>query len=386
MSLLGWSGDEIRKIFHGDGLLLDNYLFKIHHQLNFFVVLFGALFVTGMNYLKDDAIICIGAKDKDFAQQSCWLHGAGHVPDTLAKELEMGDCYMHEEAKDDKTSDATDENLTHYYLWIPFILGICLIVIKAPRVLWNEVFERGLVKGFVQIANEEKGEPGKKMKERFRKLKARARDYGASYLLCEVLNIVSVMTCFCIIDSLLGGKFWSYGNRYLQYERSKTQIAQDNGEMKKNVNPLCNVFPTEVSCFVRTGASTGGTDKDNILCILSNNLFNQYYFLILWWWWVILIIVSCLGFVYRLAQVIIPGVSKQILIAKVLPLGQADKARQLRKFNQWDFFLLGRICQNLKGSQIDAFLGELVPEKKEKEEKNDGVEMKKLAYDRLVET
>lgn len=371
MSLLGWSGEEIRKIFHGDGLLLDNYLFKIHHQLNFFVVLFGALFVTGMNYLKNDAIICIADKAQDFAQQYCWLHGAGHVPNDLLNRLSKGACYSDEEAK--------DENYTHYYLWIPFVLGICLIVIKAPRVLWNEVFERGLVKGFVQIANEEKGEPGRKMKERFRKLKARARDYGASYLLCEVLNIVSVMTCFCIVDSLLGGKFWSYGNRYLQYDGSKPHG-------KKNFDPLCAVFPTEVSCNVYIGGSTGGVDKTNILCILSNNLFNQYYFLILWWWWVILIIVSCLGFVYRLAQVIIPGVSKQILIVKVLPLGQADKARQLRKFNQWDFFLLGRICQNLKGSQIDAFLGELVPEKKEKEEKNDGVEMKKLAYDRLVET
>jgi len=378
MSLLGWSGDEIRKIFHGDGLLLDNYLFKIHHQLNFFVVLFGALFVTGMNYLHDDAIKCTGAGDKDFAQQYCWLHGSGHVINDLASKLSKGDCYSGEEEK--------DENYTHYYLWIPFVLGICLIVIKAPRVLWNEVFERGLVKGFVQIANEEKAEPGKKMKERFRKLKARARDYGASYLLCEVLNIVSVMTCFCIVDSLLGGKFWSYGKSHLQYDMNETEIAIGEGKMKKSVNPLCAVFPTEVSCNVYTGGSTGGVDTTNMLCILSNNLFNQYYFLILWWWWVILIIVSCLGFVYRLAQVIIPGVSKQILIAKVLPLGQADKARQLRKFNQWDFFLLGRICQNLKGSQIDAFLGELVPEKKEKEEKNDGVEMKKLAYDRLVET
>ena len=40
----------------------------------------------------------------------------------------------------------------------------------------------------------------------------------------------------------------------------------------------------QVSCSIQIGASTGGVDKSNFLCILGNNLFNQKYFLILWVW------------------------------------------------------------------------------------------------------
>ena len=125
---------------------------------------------------------------------------------------------------------------------------------------------------------------------------------------------------------------------------------------------------TKVSCTIRTGSSDGNVNVRNILCLLSNNLFNQYYFLILWYWWVSLLTVSALGFLYRLAQFLSPAVGRSLLISKVAPYGQAKKAEKLRNLSQWDYFLLGRICQNLKGSQIDALLSELVSTKKEKED------------------
>ena len=361
MSVLGWSGSDLKKIFTGDGVLLDNYIFKLHHQLNFFFVLFGAVFISGMNYLKDDSIICTSEADK-YSQQYCWLHGSGHLPGQLAEKINEHNCVADQEG-------AKDRRHTQYYLWIPFVLGICLVVIKTPRVLWSEVLERGMVQGAVQIANEESGDiAGKERKSklaaRFEKLRGRALVYSLSYFVCEALNIVSTMICFSIVDSLLGGKFWNYGKLYQNYDK----------EDKLAVNPLCNVFPTEVSCKVFKGGASGDTDESSILCILSNNLFNQYYFLILWWWWVTLTIVSALGFLYRLAQLIIPAIGRSLFITKVAPFGQARKAQRLRNLNQWDYFLLGRICQNLKGSQIDALLEELVPTKKEKED----LEMKGL--------
>ena len=354
MSVLGWSGSEIRNIFSGDEVLLDNYLFKLHHQLNFFFVLFGAVFATGMNYLKDDSIICANLDSDDYRVRYCWLHGSGHIPESLEDPSLKMKC----------VADQSEENIensrhTHYYLWIPFVLALCLVVIKAPRILWSEVCERGMIKGVVQIANEKSEKKNeKKLSARFLKLRGRALVYGASYFVCEALNIVSVLACFSIVDTLLGGKFWYYGKDYQNYDQ----------DVKGAVNPLCNVFPTEVSCNVRTGGSTGNPDKDNILCILSNNLFNQYYFLVLWWWWVVLLALSALGFVYRLVQFLHPAFGRNLLITKVAPYGQAKKAQKLRKLNQWDFFLLGRICQNLKGSQIDTLLEELVPKKNEKDD------------------
>merc|ERR1712157_341621 len=58
-----------------------------------------------------------------------------------------------------------------------------------------------------------------------------------------------------------------------------------------------------------------------------------YYFLIIWYWWVILLTLSALG----------------------LDL----KAGRLEELSSADYFLLGRICQNLKGSLIGQVLDEV---------------------------
>ena len=66
----------------------------------------------------------------------------------------------------------------------------------------------------------------------------------------------------------------------------------------------------QVSCSIQIGASTGGVDKSNFLCILGNNLFNQKYFLILWVWWIFLLVAAILGLIYRVARILVPDFSR----------------------------------------------------------------------------
>ena len=66
----------------------------------------------------------------------------------------------------------------------------------------------------------------------------------------------------------------------------------------------------QVSCSIQIGASTGGVDKSNFLCILGNNLFNQKYFLILWVWWVFLLVMAVLGLIYRVTRILVPDFSR----------------------------------------------------------------------------
>jgi len=73
-----------------------------------------------------------------------------------------------------------------------------------------------------------------------------------------------------------------------------------------------------------------------------------------------LLTVSALGFVFRLAQILSPGFSKITLISIVSPYGQEDQIKCLEVYQQGEYFLLSRICQNLKGSQIKEVLSELV--------------------------
>ena len=240
-----------------------------------------------------------------------------------------------------------DERHTHYYLWVPFVLLLFLAIIKAPRVLWKEVCERGTIAGAVGGTD---CQPADKIAERFRELRRRASRFHWSFFLCELLNIVSVIICFTILNTLFGGNFWDYGSKFAAYSSSSET---------ESVNPLCHLFPSVVSCTLLTGGATGNPDQTNILCLLSNNLFNQYYFLIIWYWWLTLLILSALGLVYRLAELLSQDVSRWVFVCKMEPHGQDRTAELMEELSSAEYFLLGRICQNLKGSQVGQVLQEV---------------------------
>jgi len=337
-------GKKLKDLFRWDTVFHDNFLFKLHHQANFAIILFGVAFISGMNYLNGNAIECIGGDD--FAKQYCWLHGAGHIE----SDLHPSDikCKADQNKMTAETKNDGRGRHSHYYLWVPFVLMLCLAVIKAPRVLWKEVCERGMIAGAVGGRD---GQPADKITERFRKLRRKSHKFQWGFFFCELLNIVSVIICFTMLNTLFGGNFMNYGSDFAAYSNRESK--------EEGVNPLCNVFPSVVSCNVLKGGATGGVDKINILCLLSNNLFNQYYFLIIWYWWVTLLTLSALGLVYRLAVLFSQDVSKWVFVFKMEPHGMDLKAGRLEELSSADYFLLGRICQNLKGSQIGQVLDEV---------------------------
>merc|ERR1711974_346931 len=346
-------GKKLKDLFRGDSVLHDNFLFKLHHQANFAVILFGVAFIFGQNYLNGNAIECKGKDVGDFEKQYCWLHGAGHIDDTLNPQ----DIKCKADQNEMTTEFKSDERHSHYYPWVPFVLVLCLAVIKAPRVIWKEVCERGMIAGAVGGTDGTDGTDGQKAEkiaERFKKLRRRANKFHRAFFLCELLNIASVIICFTILNTLFGGNFFDYGSKFAAYSASGSEDTE-----RETVNPMCNLFPSVVSCTLLTGGATGNADRTNILCLLSNNVFNQYYFLILWYWWVTLLTVSALGLVYRLAEILSQDVSKWVFVCKMEPLGHDRTAARLVELSSADYFLLGRICQNLKGSQIGNVLQEL---------------------------
>jgi len=342
---------DLKKIFKADKVHHDNFLFKLHHQVNFFIILVGVVFIFGNNYLNGNAIVCMNGNA--YANQYCWLHGTGHLHAWIQEDV-TGTCSMDQQETKEKDRE------THYYLWLPFVLGVCMAMVKIPRVVWKTFCERGIMASLVG----DEGRVGEKIAVRFNKLKPRSVWYHLGFACCELLNIIMLIFCFQIMDSLLNGNFWTYGvdvNNYFSHMKS-------NSEDKKT-NPMCNLFPTEVACKYCTGSIGGGCgDKSSIICILSNNLFNQYYFLIIWYWWVGLLSFSLFGFLYRLAQMSVPSFSKTVFLKYLTPFGLDDDKCAKLSLRPSEYFLLGRLAINVKGSTMEAVLTELRKMSKSKDE------------------
>ena len=191
-------------------------------------------------------------------------------------------------------------------------IEINLVYILFPifRIIWKNFLEDGFLKSLVTNSAEGTGE---KIAESFNNIRNRNKftNYNLQYAIAELLNVISVLVNFQIIDHLLNGKYWSYGTEVSKF------MSMTPKQQSQHHDPMCNVFPTEVACNVGTGSIGGGTDKASLLCILALNVINQKYFLALWWWWVILLTISSVGFLYRLAQMTVPGVSRLLLRHKL---------------------------------------------------------------------
>jgi hypothetical protein len=126
---------------------------------------------------------------------------------------------------------------------------------------------------------------------------------------------------------------------------------------------MCHLFPTEVSCTVKTGGVGGNANKENILCLLPNNVFYQYYFLILWIWWLFLFSLSIVCLIFRLLQFMVPAFSAAVFRSHLSQYNLQFWASDLEylKLKQWDYFLLIHILNNLKkGSCVTDLLQEMI--------------------------
>ena len=307
-------GGQVAKLLKPSEVRIGHIIFDLHQQWTFVILVVGLIFSSSNNYLNGDAIICHGGSD--YINNFCFLHGSSHVPQALQAELSSSSsCIREDEGGDDQDKVRT----THYYIWLPFVLAIIATLTKLPGILWKNILERGMMRKLVEDMDQD----GSKTAHRFLKVVLRGKTlsmpaiiYNFGFAFCEVLNLVVILVSQSILNSLFNEEFASYGIAVQAFNSfvPNPRIPDHRGPL----NPMCHLFPTEVSCTVKTGGIGGNANKANILCLLPNNVFYQYYFLILWWWWVALIFITCLALVYRLLQILLPNFGRLVLLLSIL--------------------------------------------------------------------
>jgi len=330
---------NLLKWFKGDDLIIDNALFKLHHQASTFIIMFGLLFIFLENHLDGRAIVCQGGDQ--YARSYCWIHGTAYIREHL--QGKATGCFVDQS----RIESEEDAPVTAYYLWLPFLLTFCFGFAKFPRSVWRNFLENGLVRNLLGTG----AEPAV-ITQNFLDFRPRYAKYHFYFGFCEFLNMVMVILSLFITDALLLNKFWGYGQDVLHYMWSVKHVGPEGQYLTHD--PMCELFPTEVACYIRIGATTGAIDRTNYLCILSNNLFNQKYFLVLWLWWFALNGVSVLGLIYRFARIMIPDLSRSILMRKV----RAWRLDNL-ELSGADCFVLDMLADNLPHTVMDQLLGEI---------------------------
>merc|ERR1719402_1229138 len=178
--------------------------------------------------------------------------------------------------------------------------------------------------------------------------------YHKKFLAAEMLNAFCVALSIYISDVLLNQQFFTYGFRVIMYLNAGTHKVTKEDEYITH-DPMCELFPTEVGCSLRYGATTGAVNRSDFPCILGGNLFNQKFFFILWLWWAFLLIATVVAIVYRLARIQSPFISWSMLKRHV----PEQQVPTHLLFSSSDFFVLDRMAQNLDEDTMEKVLHEI---------------------------
>ena len=348
---------QVRSLFERGSVKKGNVVFSLHQSFTFVGIVVGLLFITSMNYFSSNAITC--QDENEYVRNYCFLHGSSHVRGELRRYLSSGTSCTANDQDDDEGPSEESRN-TNYYIWLPSILISISLITRLPGIIWTNLFEMGKMERLVEEVRSGNPKVIEKTGAKLQKmLKGRIQPlvYNLGFALCEILNMCAIPLNGTILDLLFNKKFTTYGleaYEYFSFERNPRLPEQTTPP-----NPLCNVFPTEVSCTVFRGSITGNANKENTLCLLSNNVFNQFYFLILWWWWASVFAISCIGLVYRLCQLVIPGFGRLGLFLWMNMMTYSEESKKKvtsMRLGPTQTFFLGRLLASLKGSQGEQLL------------------------------
>jgi len=369
--------DDIQKYFKVKEIDEDNIVCKLFYKVSFGLCVLGAILVATSEYV-GKPIICQAPEDgslsNDLFEAHCWIHGAYHIPSRFRNNFmkkysnDRGfGCMTNQDDADDDQKD------TAYYQWVAFILVINAIIFIIPHQLWK-IQEGGLMKAFSKEvlkkshvgAQEDSGPNTGKLAKDFAKyflalkeqgILGRNMRYFIAFFICECLNFVTLYLNCHIITKFLGGTalhtFWTYGSDVLEYWGFEPELQ------RPNINPICDMFPTTVSCTISKGSITGAVEETNGMCILSQNIMNEKIFLALWFWFMILFVIVGLQFFLRLATIAIPGFRKNMLLSS-LKGNNRDVHCFLMECNIGDWFVLMQISKNVDPFFYEKFMGEIL--------------------------
>jgi len=345
---------DLAKRFSLEGIDIDTWVFKFYSRATVGIFMVAVAASVADAYGGGKTIECEGASS--YETNYCWLTGVQHLkPGDITKNIHNNhDCF--------DVDDVGDERMSNYYLWVSLVLFLCGAVFIIPNEIWKHM-EGGLLKQFgTDQSDFLKEENGKNAAKRFKEItNNHANRYFFTFLTFEVVYFILGIVVFNLLDVFIGGKFITYGLdtiSYLKGETAPVEISDDGKTYELTVNPMCNAFPTIVSCSISKFAVVKDiADTKNVICILGQNIMNQKIFLVLWVWFVILFSVSACQVIYRITTIFVPGFQASMIqqhlrtsdkkAVEKLPLG-------LNYIGNW--FLLTQIGSNSDPYAFRMFL------------------------------
>jgi len=317
-----------------------NTTFTLFSKISFGLCIFASILVTTSQNIGKPIDCSLGKHavvGADLLNNHCWIYGTFHIPEEMQKDFPC------------RAKKGADENALIYYQWIVFMLVISAFLFKIPHLIWKS-YEGGIMKAFFSgkgqksrlLSDDDANQNLEFNLKYYDKLKGHNNTYYYMFQICQMLNIVMLALNWWVTDKFLGGNFNSYGTDFIDYQSLSTYEKQDENAF----NPMCNAFPTTVSCSIKYGSASGAVAEANGLCLLSQNIFNEKIYLFLWFWFVLLFIIGTIQMIFEIAVFAMPSFRSFVISRQTGAFNSGEMKKFIERCNHGDWFILHLIGKN----------------------------------------
>jgi len=315
----------------------DNCYFKLFSKVTVGIFMIASFLSFATSY-SDSALTCKARTDNNYFDTYCWSYGTV---------MPTSNYYFDgEEFGTENLCKGINDNREEFYNYSPHIWVTLMLLIQGALFMIPDIMWQGFEGGILDQFGTEKANflsPKNKNCEVFDGLsKSKTKRYFFVFAFCECLNLGFAIINFIIMNHFLGGHFY---NRMLSCKES--------------------IFPTQISCDVKSYAAQGGYWTENSLCFLGQNLVNQKIYLVIWAWFIVLFVASGCMIVFRILCIVLPLLRKMIVqsyttgkgIEKIAYVRLDSSTYELGHIGHW--FLLTQIGKNSSPYLFTNFLKEL---------------------------
>ena len=270
------------------------------------------------------------------------------------------------------------------------MLVISAIIFRIPGWTWS-LIEGGMMKAFYNSDSKgyktmtlKKGDLSDaiEVKEKlFNNIKGTwsTTVYYLKFLSCQLLSLLLLILNFKLTDKFLNNKFALYGIKVIQWYG----LSKNDKEAGTMVNPMCNAFPTQVSCNFQYFGTGGKPSEDNDLCILQQNIINEKIYFFLWFWFVAMFTLTVCQLFVEICFLALPFVRQFFIFQGIgTRFLTSDMKAYLKNCSIGDIFVLYQMSKNTHTSFFYQLLENLSgdsedddPEKKAMLTNADGPDM-----------
>jgi len=340
---------------------IDNWTFQLFYKHTSCLLLISAFLVTA-NQFFGDPIQCdlpAGGVSASTLKSYCWMYSSFDIP----SEFE-GSCARHSPDKEFR-----GYVFNSFYQWVSLCLVSQALIFYFPRALWVSL-EGGLMKHLAKDAGGKVVEDAEKKKDELlatfnKHLHNKYDRYFQTFIGCELLNLVILVSQVLATNAFLGGTFLTYGMDVHMYFRTP---PEENHRLGRH-NPMCEAFPRVASCSYFQYGGGGEQARLDALCILALNIINDKVYLVLWWWYLFLLFVGLIRILERLLLLHSSWVRFQLMNLRMYRyFNDSQDIDALKSFfnnsSHGDWFILHQMSNNMNKQLFNLFLTSLAKKPK----------------------